>query len=354
MHDTIVTARTGSSTLRRVAFAALVAAVLALAVYALARIGVRDVTEALVSVEPSWALVSFALMAASMVLRSEAWFAVLRPALPGRSLGRAEIMRATSIGVFMSAILPGRVGEAARAVVVSRRLGRVSAHLPVVIGTMFSQTLLNVLGLFAVATIAIAGTTAFEAHTGALTLVAVVPALLLAFVLLGPALVDRASPRSPMLQKAASALVVKLAELRRGLLVFRRVAATSHALLAQLGGWALQLLSVYALLVAFGLEDQAGFAAAAAVLTAVNVTGIVPVTPSNVGIFQATCVLVLAAWGVGSDDALAYGLLLQAIEVAVAVAIGLPALAREHTSFRDLRRTAERMPQAHIGDVRGS
>jgi phosphatidyl-myo-inositol alpha-mannosyltransferase len=324
-------------------------ATIALSAYALARIGVEDVVDALVSVEPVWALIAFALMALSMVLRSEAWYAVLTPALPDRTIRRADVTRATMIGVFMSAVLPGRLGEAGRAIVLSRRLGRVSRQLPVVIGTLFSQTLLNVLGLFAVAAIAFASGPALDAHAGALTLVVVVPAVLLIVVVLGPWLMARASPRSPVLQKAAETLAVRLTELRRGLLVFRRPSAASHALSVQLAAWALQLVSVYALLVAFHLEDQAGIAAAAAVLTAVNVAGIVPVTPSNVGIFQAACVLVLAAWGIGSDTALAFGILLQAIEVAVALALGLPALAGEHTSFRHLRQTAEHLPETSTG-----
>jgi phosphatidyl-myo-inositol alpha-mannosyltransferase len=334
---------------RRIAFAAVLLATIALSAYALARIGVEDVVDALVSVEPLWAVLAFVLMAASMVLRSEAWYAVLTPALPGCDVHRADVTRATMIGVFMSAVLPGRVGEAGRAIVLSRRLGRVSRQLPVVIGTLFSQTLLNVLGLFAVAAIAFAGSSVLEEHAGALTLVVVVPAVVLVVVILGPWAAGRASPRSPLLQKAAEVLAVRLTELRRGLLVFRRASATTHALSVQLGAWALQLLSVYVLLVAFGLEDQAGLAAAAAVLTAVNVAGIVPVTPSNVGIFQAVCALVLAAWGIGSDAALAYGILLQAIEVAVALALGLPALAGEHISFSHLRQTAEHLPETSTG-----
>lgn len=345
MPEITIPARASSFTLRRAGFAALLLAAMGLSAFALARIGVGDVTQALVSVQATWALLAFVLMAASMLLRAEGWYAVLGPALPLRKIPRADVTRATMIGVFMSAILPGRIGEAGRAIVLSRRLGRVSGCLPVVVGTLFSQTLLNVLGLFAVAAIAFASTPALQAHAGALTLVAAVPAVLLMLVILGPWLAERSSRRSPVLRKAASALAVRLTELRRGLLVFRRVSTTSHALSAQLAAWALQLLSVYALLVAFRLQDQAGVAAAAAVLTAVNVAGIVPVTPSNVGIFQATCVLVLAAWGIGADTALAYGLLLQAIEVAVALAVGLPALAGERTSFRDIRHTAEQMPE---------
>jgi phosphatidyl-myo-inositol alpha-mannosyltransferase len=342
--ETAIPAWARSSALRRAGFAALVLAGLGLSTFALARIGVADVTQALVSIQPTWGVLASLLMAASMVLRGEAWYAVLGPALPHRTIRRADVTRATMIGVFMSAILPGRVGELGRAIVLSRRLGRVSGHLPVVVGTLFSQTLLNVLGLLAVAAIAFATTPALQTHTGALTLVALVPAVLLMMVILAPWLAERSSPRSPMFQKVASALAIRLTELRRGLLVFRRMSATSHALFAQLAAWALQLLSVYALLVAFRLQDQATVATAAALLTAVNVAGIVPVTPSNIGIFQAACVLVLAAWDISTQTALAYGLLLQAIGIAVALALGLPAVAREHTSVRDIRVTAEHTP----------
>ena len=47
------------------------------------------------------------------------------------------------------------------------------------------------------------------------------------------------------------------------------------------------------LLVALGLDHQAGIGAAAAVLFAVNVTAVLPATPSNLGVFQAACVAVL-------------------------------------------------------------
>jgi phosphatidyl-myo-inositol alpha-mannosyltransferase len=40
---------------------------------------------------------------------------------------------------------------------------------------------------------------------------------------------------------------------------------------------------------------------------------------------------------VGHTDALAYGIVLQAVELATAVALGLPALLREGMSWRDMR-----------------
>ena len=49
-----------------------------------------------------------------------------------------------------------------------------------------------------------------------------------------------------------------------------------------------------------GCKSQAGLAAAAAILLAVNLSAILPATPSNVGVFQAACLVVLAAYGVGA------------------------------------------------------
>jgi phosphatidylinositol alpha-mannosyltransferase len=62
------------------------------------------------------------------------------------------------------------------------------------------------------------------------------------------------------------------------------------------------------------------------------------VTPANVGVFQAACVAVLVgAYHVSTPDAIAYGIVLQAVEVAAALIMGLPALVNEGLSWRDVR-----------------
>jgi phosphatidylinositol alpha-mannosyltransferase len=82
------------------------------------------------------------------------------------------------------------------------------------------------------------------------------------------------------------------------------------------------------------------------VLFAVNVTAVVPVTPANVGVFQAACVAVLVgAYHVSTPDAIAYGIVLQAVEVATALIMGLPALVNEGLSWREVRlRTMHAIP----------
>ena len=82
-----------------------------------------------------------ALFSTSMFLRALSWFQIVRAALPGPPVKRRTILSATSIGVLMSATLPARLGEPSRALIVARRIGRMRESLPVVAGTLVSQTL---------------------------------------------------------------------------------------------------------------------------------------------------------------------------------------------------------------------
>ena len=67
-------------------------------------------------------------------------------------------------------------------------------------------------------------------------------------------------------------------------------------------------------------------------------TAAIPATPSNIGVFQLATISVLTTgFGVGAADALAYGVILQAVEIATAVALGLPALVREGVTWQDMR-----------------
>jgi phosphatidylinositol alpha-mannosyltransferase len=55
-------------------------------------------------------------------------------------------------------------------------------------------------------------------------------------------------------------------------------------------------------------------------------------------VFQAACVAVLhGGWHVGYPEAFAYGVILQAVEVATAVLMGMPALLKEGMSWREVR-----------------
>jgi phosphatidyl-myo-inositol alpha-mannosyltransferase len=317
----------------------------ALAVVAVERIGVGRVGHALLSVNLAWAVAALALMCTSMAFRGESWFAVLRAA--SAPVRRRDALRGTMIGVLVSAALPGRLGEPARAVVISRRLGGTRRWVATVAGTVFAQTLLNILALALLAVVALVGTGLFQGHASAALLALAIPVAIAGAVVVAPPLLQRlTSSRFAVVQNTARFVAAQVQAVRRGLRVFRHLRTGLHAATAQLSAWALQWLSCYTLLVAFGLQRKAGLDAAASVLLAVNLTAILPATPSNVGLFQAACVLVLAAYGVGKGTGLAYGIVLQAIEVTTALALGVPALLSEGLGWRDIRRSADEIAQS--------
>ena len=325
--------------LRRLALAGASLAGLALALLALVHIGVGRVAASLLASSPGLLAAGLGLMCASMFARAIAWHAILSAAPTWRKANRRDAMQGTFIGVLMSATLPARLGEPARALIVARRLGRARETLPVVLGTMVSQTLLNLLALALLGIAMFSSVDLFNGHHGALVAVALAPLGALVAVLLAPVLVPRAATsRSVRLQALSSGLRHVLVRVREGLRVFRHPRQAAVASTVQLGAWGLQWMSCWLLLMALGLTGRVGVAGAAAVLFAVNVTAILPATPANVGVFQAACVAVLAgAYHVSTPDALAYGIVLQVVEVATAVLMGMPALVNEGLSWKDVR-----------------
>ena len=230
------------------------------------------------------------------------------------------------IGVLMSATLPARLGEPARAMVLARRTGRMRETFPVLLGTLVSQTVLNILALVLLGVIIVASTDLFHSARER-------------------ALRRSASRRSCSWSRCCWRRCVRCG--RRGSRPGARESPrrSARALLrgphgpdrlpgpapracrrrrAARGLGRCSCSACAALFQALGLDGRVGIGAAAAVLFAVNVTAVVPATPSNIGVFQLAVISVLTTgFGVAAADALAYGVILQAVEIATAVALGL-------------------------------
>jgi phosphatidylinositol alpha-mannosyltransferase len=329
----------------------------ALAYLASQKIGVTNVAASLVASSPGLVAAGVGAMCASMLVRGIAWHAILAAAPTWRKARRRDALQGTFIGVLMSATLPARLGEPSRALIVARRLGRARETLPVVLGTMVSQTLLNLLALAILGGVMFSSVDFAGKHTGALLAVALSPLALLVALVLAPVLVPPAAvSRSRRLARALASIHAALVRVRAGLSVFRQPRQAALATAIQLAAWGLQCVSCYLLLMALGLSGEVGFGAAAAVLFAVNVTAVIPATPANVGVFQAACVAVLVgAYHVHTADALAYGIVLQAVEIATAVIMGAPALVGEGLSWKDVRLRTMHAAPVKLGPLpRGS
>lgn len=325
--------------MRRALMALVALAIVAGSVVALERIGFDRIGHSLVHATPPWVVVALGLMCASMAVRAVAWTAILRAAMPTARPRLSDALQGTMIGVLMSATLPARLGEPARAMIVARRIGRPRDGVPVVLGTIVSQTLLNILALVILGMVMFRSVPVFHHHESGLIAFAALPLVILGAVLGAPVLLrEGGAARSARVRGWSKQARRATAQVRAGLEVFRQPKLGSLAVGAQLLAWVIQWMSCYVLLVAFGLDDRAGIGAAAAVLFAVNVSAVLPATPSNLGVFQAACVFVLhKGYGIGVDDALGYGIILQAVEIATAFVMGAPALLKEGVSWKDVR-----------------
>ena len=322
---------------------------------AIKHIGPERIGDALVRSQPAWVLFGLALMCASMIFRAVSWHSILKAALPDARPRVVDAVQGTTIGVLMSATLPARLGELSRALVVSRRLGRARERLPVVLGTLVSQTLINLVALVILGFIMFTTIGLFAGNQKALVWYGAGPLAVLLIVLVAPALVRSGLPsRSKRVARWLTQGRLALSRVRSGLTVFLRPREGSVAVLSQLTAWAVQCLACYVLLVALGLDDKgADMGAAAAVLFAVNVSAVIPVTPGNLGVFQAACVLVLSnAYHIGTAQALGYGIILQAVEIATAVVMGMPALVKEGLSWREVRLRALHSAPVSLGAPR--
>jgi phosphatidylinositol alpha-mannosyltransferase len=329
----------GRAMARRLAL--VVAAVLGVGLTLLAaqKIGVDKVVESIVRSNLTWVLIGCALMASSLFFRAASWYWIVRAALPNRPIRRRDVTSATMIGVLMSATLPARLGEPARALTLARRSGRMRETFPVLLGTLVSQTMLNLVALVLLGVIIVSTTPLFHSGTKQIFAFSLVPLLVLLVVLFAPLLMRRNG--NGRMARLGGMVHRALIQVRAGLTVFKDPRYGTLSAAAQLTAWAIQLAACWALLYALGLDGQAGIGAAAAVLFAVNVTAVVPATPSNIGVFQLAVISVLhTGFGVSTQDALAYGVILQAVEIATAVALGLPALVREGLTWSDLRMQA--------------
>ena len=223
--------------------------------YAISRLNLGRVGHALITATPGWIILALALMGLSLLLRSVSWYEALRAALPEARIGWIVVARATMIGVMASAVFPGRIGEPTRIVVLSRRLeGPQRRLLPIVAGTVFSQTLINLLALAILASITFSSVPIGHGRFAAILAVAAIPLALCALVLLGPRLLRFAVRSRSIRVRLAAATVARLLGLaRQGLAVFVTPRHGIASMTAQLLAWMLQWLACYAVLLALGL-----------------------------------------------------------------------------------------------------
>lgn len=266
---------------------------------------------------PEPLLLVLVVMAAQLGLRARRW-AVLLPgpiAVDGRPGGGALPVRRIApvllVGYLGNAVLPARLGEPLRAVVLAQREGR---SAPAVFGSVVLERLLDTLALAILAAVAVVAmaTPAWVAR-GALT------ALVLATtVLLGLAL----APRLRWLSRPAGRLPAGLVRALRAVVEGARARgprAVAGAALLSAAAWLLDAVTYWLVGQSLGLPLSP---LGAVVISAVTVLSTaVPAAPGYVGTFELATVAAATAVGLDQTAGLAIALVAHVVTV-VPLAVG--------------------------------
>jgi glycosyltransferase 2 family protein len=311
----------------------------AAAAWLLSRVGFADLGESLRRAEMKWLVPSVALFFLTLALRAHRW-AVL--------LGRTPFMKtwhAYIIGYFFNTTLPLRVGEVARAYVISKTSAVTMARAlsAVVVERLFD--LATVVGLFFWFAQRIPMRRSF---TQAASLGAIAFALCIVFGLLflvkGQAVLVRLTPRleNRLGEARARILVEKIEQLREALKNIGTPARFAESVVLTGLIWASTIALAAVCLLAF-LPGGFDLTKAGLVVVMANLGGALPSAPGGMGIVQgfATSALVLP-FGVPEGIALAYALVWSLGQTLLLLTLGFISLGRVGLSFREIRdQTAE-------------
>ena len=299
-----------------------------------------SVRDAFARVHYLYAIPLALLSAYSIVVRCQRWRLLLLP------LGRVPMLHlvsATSIGFLCNMVLPLRVGEVVRPVLLGRRAG-----LPVssVLGSVLLERLLDMVTilLFLAAVVVLVPVSDTIRRSGLLFVVIAVA---------GCSLVLALQRRHPLALRLLRRVLAWLPDAARA-----RADGALHGFIDGLqglgGGGALVRIGLYSLylwaviaaifavgFVACGLPVPL-MSGSLALVTVVAGAVSAPSAPGFIGTFQAGCVLALALFGISRAEAIPYAFVVWAVQWLTQIVLGVVFLLRENISFRDIQATEER------------
>jgi uncharacterized protein (TIRG00374 family) len=291
------------------------------------------VHDAFTAVSWPWVAVAIGLNLLSVVARSFSWDTCIQQSLDPPHPRYPLVFSAFCVGLFANAVLPGRVGEIARAAVLRRRMPGRKGATATLIGSVFAHRMFD---LFPTITLVVWVLIAADIPAWAYLTLGVAIGI---GVLLFATAVVLAHRQHRELENLGSIRQL-LGRARQGLAIMRKRDAALKATAFQYAGWFCQLLAVWAAMRAFQIDEP--LAAAGLVLVLMNVATIVPLWPGNVGLVQIAVATPLVSYGIAYAHGIAFGIGLQAIEASVGIGIGLVFLAREGLSFATLRDMEDR------------
>lgn len=270
----------------------------------------------------------------TLYIRAQRWRVFLRPVgVPPLS----TLVAATNIGFMGNMLLPLRIGEVVRPVLVSRRerlplSGLLASILLERIFDMFT-----ILFLFGVAALLVPMSAQVQQSGGVLTAIALAVAGAVILVRWQEQLALRIIRRacSVLPGRAGSGIYGFATGFVKALEILDSPRAFLLAFAWSLYLW-LVIASIYLIgVLAFDLNVPL-LVTSLVVTTVVAIAVSVPSAPGYIGAFQIGCVLGLAIFRIGESQAIAYSIVLHLAQFVGILLAGLYSLWTENMSFRDL------------------
>jgi uncharacterized membrane protein YbhN (UPF0104 family) len=276
---------------------------------------VADALDGVLAVSPAWLWTAALAFAVALTANGIAWRSAL--ARCGGNLSRTDAAARYGVGSLLNAVAPAKLGTAARFALYSRTLdtkGRLWTTGGVAASVGAARSLWLALLLV------------FAAASGVLPLWPL--ALLAGALAVAVAVAFVARDTRPN------------ARVGHVLDAFRALSRSPRAA-AELVGWvglaaAARVGAATAIAAAFGVDQP--LLAALLVVPALDLAGVLQITPGNIGVASAAIAFALHAHGAGSEIALSAGIAFSAVETATSLAFGtgsvLFLLAGAHTARR--------------------
>ena len=284
------------------------------------------------AVHVGWLVCAVGISFTLQVFRAWRWQLELQPLC---HVGFGRLWVVTSIAYMAINLLPARAGEIVRPWLLSRREPVTFSN---VVGTVLVEKTMDSAVIVFYILIGLLTTSQLPAwvRTGAM-----VPAVGFVLLLLLVVLVWRRGER--MVAHAVGRIISKRAGTRMagvaraivdGMRVLGAPKLAARVLLLSIALWFLPILSSWVMTRAFQLNVP--FTAALVVFIFIGFGTALPQAPGMIGTYQYACILALGLFGVPREQALAYGIALNAVQLGTLVTQGVIALVIAKVGLREL------------------
>jgi len=302
---------------------------------ALHDVNLAEVDQALDEFDLRWLLPALTVSAAIQVLRAWRWQIELTPLA---SLPFGLLWRVVSVAYMMINVLPFRLGEPVRPLLLSWKTG-----LPVssIVGNWVFEKMMDmaVMVLLVHLTLLMAdlGPWAHRASIGSLAMFLTMLSLVVGFWLHGESFYERTIARV-LSERSCARVRHVLQHARQGLQILPDKRLVATVFLVTLALWMLPILSSWLLIRGFGFDIPA--AAAFVVFVCIGLGTALPNPPGMIGIFQIASVAALGLYGVPKSEAVAYGIVLNAVQLFSLVVQGAIAMPWMGVGLKTITRAA--------------